>query len=121
LKLGYFGTNPTIINFARELIEAGHKKAAKELNRAVVVLGSADDSGLMARIRGKFVVFQKTAEGESLTPAATSVLREAVALGYVLSVDKKNMFTLAKGTAESYLRSNEDILRFGQIMRPSKG
>jgi hypothetical protein len=36
----YFGNNPLIVNFARELILNGNKLAAKALNNAVRVLGS---------------------------------------------------------------------------------
>lgn len=36
----YFGSNPTIIAFARRLIYAGNKAAAKALNNAIRVLGS---------------------------------------------------------------------------------
>lgn len=51
----YFGTNPVILAFARTLIEGGHKNAAKELNRAISVLGEkADHSVVIPRIRAKF-------------------------------------------------------------------
>lgn len=36
----YFGDNPSVIAFAKALIERGNRKALKELNRAVDVLGS---------------------------------------------------------------------------------
>jgi hypothetical protein len=111
----YFGTNPNIITFARELIESGHKKATKELNRAVKVLGSNDDPNLIGRIRGKYILYRHTAEGELLSPEAANILREMVARGYALSVDNRNTFTLSKGTSQSYLRSNAAIMRFGGI------
>lgn len=36
----YFGSNPAIVDFARELVLAGNKAAAKALNDAIRVLGS---------------------------------------------------------------------------------
>ena len=115
----YFGTNPRIVTFARELVEAGHKKAAKELNRAVTILGSNDDPNLIGRIRGKFILYSHTAEGELLTQEAANILRELVARGHVLSVDDKNRFTLTKGTTLSHLHSNAQITRLGQILAVS--
>ena len=79
------------------------------------MLGSTDDLNLIGRIRGKYVLYQHTYEGELLSPEAASILREMVARGYVLSVDQKNMFTLTKGSSQSYFRSNEDIINFGGI------
>ena len=40
----YFGTNRKIITFARKLIDAGERVAARELNKAVSVLGSDIDA-----------------------------------------------------------------------------
>ncbi len=51
----YFGTNAQILDYARELISIGAKPAAKELNRAVTVLGNAVDPDMViSRIRHKF-------------------------------------------------------------------
>ena len=51
----YFGSNVQILEFARELIETGKKDAAKELNRAVTVLGnSADPELIVARIKQRY-------------------------------------------------------------------
>ena len=36
----YFGTNPTIVAFAKQLIATGQKPAAKALNEAIRILGS---------------------------------------------------------------------------------
>jgi hypothetical protein len=50
----YFGTNQRIIEFARTLIENGHKTAARELNRAISVFGSdADPDVVIGRISQK--------------------------------------------------------------------
>ena len=62
-------------------------------------------------IRGKYVLFRQTYEGELCTDESLTILREAVASGYTLTVDDRNMFTLARGTSQSYLRSNADIKR----------
>ncbi len=43
----YFGKNPKIIAFAKQLILLGDKKSAKELNRAVNLLGSEVDPALI--------------------------------------------------------------------------
>lgn len=43
----YFGKNNRIINFARDLIVSGDKKAAQELNNAVRVLGSDIDPSIV--------------------------------------------------------------------------
>lgn len=43
----YFGINPEIVDFARKLVLAGNKNAAKALNEAVRVLGSSIASGVV--------------------------------------------------------------------------
>ncbi|MDB5578341.1 MAG: hypothetical protein JWR80_3517, partial [Bradyrhizobium sp.] len=51
----YFGKNPKVLDFARNLIDGGHKAAAKELNRAISVLGDdIDDRILVGRIQSKY-------------------------------------------------------------------
>jgi hypothetical protein len=50
----YFGRNPKILWFARALIAGDHKAAAKELNRAISVLGGADENLIIGSIRKKF-------------------------------------------------------------------
>lgn len=39
----YFGSNPIIVNFAKALILDGHRDVARELNRAISVIGNAAD------------------------------------------------------------------------------
>lgn len=52
----YFGTNPNLVRFARELIEGGHRRAAKALNEAVRILGSNIDAGRVIRqIQSEFL------------------------------------------------------------------
>lgn len=43
----YFGDNPEVVDFARKLISDGNKAAAKTLNEAVRVLGSASPANLI--------------------------------------------------------------------------
>lgn len=51
----YFGTNLPLVAFARELIDRGHKRAAKALNEAVRILGSnIDPERIIAEIRREF-------------------------------------------------------------------
>jgi hypothetical protein len=51
----YFGENPKLIDFAKSLIAAGDKSAAKELNRVVSVLGKGADAELVIRrVKQKF-------------------------------------------------------------------
>jgi curved DNA-binding protein CbpA len=45
----YFGKNEKIVNFAKNLILAGKKKMAKELNRAIELLGSDIDPDIVIR------------------------------------------------------------------------
>lgn len=48
----YFGTNSKLVDFARELIGAGNKPAARALNEAVRILGSnAEPSRVISQIR----------------------------------------------------------------------
>lgn len=52
----YFGTNPTVVAFARDLIEYGHKRAAKALNEAVRILGgSINPDRLIIQIKKEFL------------------------------------------------------------------
>lgn len=45
----YFGTSPTILNYARDLIFAGRRDAVRALNRLVDVIGSDSDPDLLIR------------------------------------------------------------------------
>lgn len=58
----YFGTNPAIIAFAKELIETGERAAARELNKAVSVLGGGiDPSRVISRIEEKHGISKRRA------------------------------------------------------------
>jgi curved DNA-binding protein CbpA len=51
----YFGSNTQILAYARELISIGAKPSAKELNRAIAVLGNAVDPDIViSRIQHNF-------------------------------------------------------------------
>lgn len=51
----YFGTHPTLVSFARKLIDGGHKRAAKALNEAVRILGSnIDPDRVIGQIKTEF-------------------------------------------------------------------
>src|SRR5436189_112914 len=51
----YFGRNKEILAFARTLIDGGHRAAARELNRAISVLGDGTDAHMIIfRIKEKF-------------------------------------------------------------------
>ncbi|HMN15486.1 MAG TPA: hypothetical protein PKD55_24485 [Bellilinea sp.] len=51
----YFGSNPQILAFAREIVGLGNKAAARSLNEAVRVLGSTTDpQRVIGQIRNEF-------------------------------------------------------------------
>jgi len=53
----YFGTDDAIIKFAKELIYAGNKKAAKALNKYVTVMGNGvRNVSIISRVRQEFNV-----------------------------------------------------------------
>ena len=51
----YFGKDAKIVQLAKELIAMGHKAGARELNRAVSVLGTADPGKIITRIKEKYL------------------------------------------------------------------
>lgn len=58
----YFGSDPEIIEFAKQLIETGSKKAAKELNKAVRVMGdSLSAEKIINQICGDFGIENRKA------------------------------------------------------------
>ncbi len=50
----YFGDNSSVLDFAKELINSGNKVVAKELNKAIKVLGSQKSQEIIHRIRTKY-------------------------------------------------------------------
>ena len=55
----YFGENPLILEFAKELIELGNKSAASELNKAIKILGNnpSNAKDIVNRIKIKFDLY----------------------------------------------------------------
>jgi curved DNA-binding protein CbpA len=87
----YFGRNPKILEFARALIEGGHKSAAMELNRAISVLGNSADAGvLIGRVRKKFFGSGglTAAERELARDAAKTLLRTKYVSDAIALVEK---------------------------------
>lgn len=111
-----FGRSEKLVRFARELVERGNRAAAEELSLAVNLLGGdTDPDTIIARIRGKYFLIQ-TSEGESCSEQSLGILRRAIESGYTMTIDDKNVIKLTKNTGESYLYSNEHIIRIGQIL-----
>jgi hypothetical protein len=111
-----FGHNSKLIEFARELISESHYEAAEELSRASHLLGGdRDPDSIIARVRGKFFLF-RTSEGEVCPEECVRILRYAVGQGHAISVNNRSVITLTKGTSQTHLYSNEEIVRFGDII-----
>lgn len=70
----YFGSNERILEYAKELIQAGHREAARTLNRIVDVMGSEIDPGLVVqRIEKQFSIQATRLQREGLETLARSV------------------------------------------------
>jgi curved DNA-binding protein CbpA len=93
----YFGSNPSIIDFARLLIKYGEKEAVRSLNKYVDVLGSDLDSTLIIqKIKDKFPsIFQVVQNSTRVRDAkqkfmGTGSLESAIALtkasGYFIAI-----------------------------------
>jgi hypothetical protein len=62
--------------------------------------------------------FKYTANGELCTEESFAILREAQAQGYTLEVDENKTFSATKvGGSTSFLRSNNEIQRFGRFAK----
>ncbi len=80
----YFGTNEKILNFAKSLILSKKRDAARDLNKAVNLLGSAvDPDVIIKKIKQKHQTYVRPAyrdgrskeEGDLLLAAANALLR----------------------------------------------
>jgi len=61
-------------------------------------------------------VWRRTADGELCTEESRSILRQAEAHGFSLSIEDNNTFVVTKqGFGTTYLRSNYEIRRFGEF------
>jgi len=76
----YFGTHPDVIEFAKKLIFDGKKEGAKELNRAINVLGfKSDPSAIIRKITEKHYKKELAEESEDFR-ARMQKVREKHAL-----------------------------------------
>lgn len=86
----YFGTNERVLEYARELIQAGHREAARALNNIVDVMGSEIDPSLVIqRIERQYSISSANFEREGVEALARSVretgyFTEAVQLAKLL-------------------------------------
>ena len=60
--------------------------------------------------------FAETYDGVPCSPAGLAILRRAEVQGYTLSVQIDGTILATKGQRTSYLRSNSEIVRFGEYM-----
>lgn len=60
--------------------------------------------------------FLRTADGELSTQESLSILSEARETGYSVGVESGGVIAVSSGSSTSYLYSNSDIKRFGQIL-----
>lgn len=122
----YFGTNDRIINYAEKLISDGFKDAAKELNKAVILLGSqVDPQIIINRIEKKWNIgksekikklakivflnnsFFKSWDLIELMCGRVEKLpnqRFKVTNGSSLEMDEKELISYAKNLATEYLK-----------------
>jgi hypothetical protein len=61
--------------------------------------------------------FSTTAAGEETSEDALAILIEAQAIGYQLAKDPDGTIRITRNTSTSFLRSNDDIVRFGTFFR----
>lgn len=84
----YFGTDKLIVEFAKHLIALGENEAAKELNRAVAVLGSEADAGrIIDKINRKYKFSPCHVPAFSQVPGVKA-LAERVARGSTINEAK---------------------------------
>ena len=75
----YFGTDPIVLDYAKELISAGHRDAARVLNEFVDTLGSdVDPALLIQRIEKQFALRTDLIRRKQ----AGALVRQVLALGY---------------------------------------
>ncbi len=108
----YFGSDPAILAFAKELINVGNKSAARALNKYLTVMGSGIPSAmLICKIRSEFnvpdpwVEAKKRADAEALARAERE--RQAAE-----EVKKKRAIELRTGILSNGEPTPELILRF---------
>lgn len=88
-------------------VEAEHAKA--EAERALAIAKAEAEQALVAN-------FRRTADGEPCSDASLSVLRAALAQGYEVAIASDKAFTLTRDSCTSFLRSNYEIERYGEVI-----
>ncbi len=90
----YFGENPLVLAFAKELIESGNKSAAKELNKAIKVFGTQKNSqDIINRTKSKYNLSPNTAQKTPPDTAQQSI-KILDSLGCKVDFSKGSFFTL---------------------------
>jgi curved DNA-binding protein CbpA len=88
----YFGENTKIIDYAKSLIKKGHKQAARELNRAVFVLGkSLEPAVVISRIQTKHFGYSRSTRALAETLVHSEFVNDAVALVEALNGEIKHL------------------------------
>ena len=104
----YFGSDPAILVFAKELINFGNKLAARALNKYVTVMGSGIPSAmLISKIRSEFNVPDPWVEAKKRADAEAKRERQAAE-----EIKKKRTIELQTGIFSSGEPTPELILRF---------
>lgn len=123
----YFGVDEDILKFAKKLIIANKKEAAKELNQAVKLLGSNVDSRvIITRISTKFNLEENIVnlKGSPLEKAAECLQKfptEVYAINFLkllnFSVEKKgliNKFYLIRNAKGNYKMTLDELIRYAK-------
>jgi hypothetical protein len=88
-----------------------------------IVAGLTDEAEWLAQMAAHaaaqawVATFARTADGDETSEEALAILIEAQALGYQLAKDPDGTIRISRSTSTSYLRSNEEIVRFGKFFR----
>jgi curved DNA-binding protein CbpA len=102
----YFGTNPAIIDFARELIYQGNKAAAKALNESIRVLGgNVPADRVISKVCKEFKIETEEMRKQRLWREANAKQDEqnkARAKAEAEAEDKQRAFLLNKELMEKY-------------------
>lgn len=104
----YFGTNANLILYAKELITAGHRDAAKTLNNLVDVMGSdVDPNLLIQRVEKQYAIRASRVQRRGVEEIAAKVLE----LGYIEDAYKltKSLGYNIREHSTGFLGSNLEI------------
>lgn len=119
----YFGTDPEVLSYAKELIAAGNRKAAQKLNQLVDVMGSQVESGLLIqRVEQEYGVRAERARRHAIDGLTELVLREggydasyrlAMLLGY--SVNLRGRGFLGSTTTATVTSASHEVKEFSSM------